>query len=160
MKRFRLPLVLVVAALLIGAAAWTRFDSSDSPSPRATETTTGTLGTKVPTTPAPRASTTVPAPTTTIAADPKAYADALYGYWQRRDRESANKIATDEVVSYLFSRVWRPGDGWTARGCRDAAGSTYCTWIRPKRQLVMQVRNATGALPVLVVAATTSGIAP
>jgi hypothetical protein len=151
MKRFRLPLLLVVAALLIGAAAWTRFDSSDSPLPRATARTTGSPDTNVST--APRASTTVAAPTTTFAADPKAYANALYGYWQHRDRKNAHKIATPEVVGFLFSRYWRAGEGWTAKGCLDKAGSTYCTWTSSERQLVMQVRHAAGGLPALVVTA-------
>jgi hypothetical protein len=72
-------------------------------------------------------------------------------YWTKRDRESAGRIATTAVVTALFRYVWHESGGWTARGCQRAAGSTTCTFARPRRHLVMQVRDATGVVPLQVV---------
>lgn len=100
--------------------------------------------------------TSAPAPTTTIVANPEAYAAALFHDWTVRDRDAANAIATPEAVAYLFARIWHAADGWAFERCQSAAGTTSCTWVRPKRHMVMQVHNATDSLPVLVVSVLTS----
>jgi hypothetical protein len=61
-------------------------------------------------------------------------------------------IATPTAVAKLFSAFWHADAGWIAQGCSSTAGSTYCTWARPKHHLKIQVRNATAGLPLLVVA--------
>jgi hypothetical protein len=98
------------------------------------------------------ATTTVPAPTTTVAANPKAYADALFGYWTRRDHANAVKVASAAVVKRLFlARPWLPSDGWASQGCQTTAGTFTCTWSSPARRFVFQVQSASTGIPLRVV---------
>jgi hypothetical protein len=158
MNRRKLLLSILTLALLGGLSAWSFNASATTGRDRSITTSAGahskTTGAKSPDssksskTSAP---TTLPAPTTTVARNPTAYGLALFGDWMRRDRTGANKIATPAVVHKLFSQIWHAADGWTAQGCSVAAGSTSCAWSHPHRRLVLQVRNATGSLPLLVV---------
>ncbi len=91
------------------------------------------------------------APVTTVAANPHAYVLALFHTWQVRDRHSANTLATPVVVQSLFSQFWHASDGWADKGCQAGAGWSLCTFTKPKRRYVFQVRTATAALPILVV---------
>lgn len=159
MDRSRTLLALVACALF-GLAAWTYSSGSvatgsaagGSPVTAATLPSTSAPPTsnQSPTTQV--APTTVAAPTTTIVADPKAYADALFRYWLGRDRDSADKVAVPAVVKKLWARHPFAGEKFVAQGCQGAAGSTFCTWVSSHRRFVMQVRNTTGGLPVLVIA--------
>jgi hypothetical protein len=98
------------------------------------------------------ATTTVPAPTTTVAANPQAYADALFRYWTSRDRAHAVKVASAAAVRRLFlARPWLQSDGWTSQGCQTTAGSLYCTWVSPARKFVFQVQSASPGVPLQVV---------
>ena len=165
----RLPATLVTLVIcgLVALGAWTYSSGSASvagspvtvaPPPTA-KLGTGKPGTgkkpprvTAPTRTSEAPSTTRAAPVTTVAANPHAYMLALVHDWQHRDRVAANKIAAPAVVNVLFSQVWRASDGWSDKGCQGAAGSSFCTYSRPKRRLVFQVRNATGGLPTFVVA--------
>ena len=159
MDRSRTVLVLVVIGLL-SLAAWTYSSGSIStngaaggPVTSATSPTTSAPGkTSGSTTTQAATPTTAAAPTTTIVADPKAYAYALFRYWIGRDRDAADKVAVPAVVKQLWIRHVNAGEKFAAQGCQGAAGSTFCTWLSSRRRFVMQVRNATGGLPVLVVA--------
>jgi hypothetical protein len=106
----------------------------------------------VTTAPTTAATTTVPSPTTTVAANPQAYADALFRYWTRRDHANAVKVASPAVVQRLFlARAWLATDGWVSRGCQPAPGTLSCTWASPARTFVFQVQSAGAGTPLQVV---------
>jgi hypothetical protein len=125
MNRERLPAVLVTLALL-ALAAWT-YSSGSSP-------VNGALATSTTTT------TTAPAePTTTAATTPTTTATTA----------TTTVVSTTAAVP---STTVTANPQAYATALFRSAGSTFCTWARPKRQMVMQVHNATGGLPILVVA--------
>jgi hypothetical protein len=156
MNRSRMLLALGTLAL-IGLAVWTYSSGSVDNVGSAAGVTATTAGSGSPSTKSPTPtkkqspSTTAPAPTTTVAPNPQAYATALFRYWEERDRAAAGKVATSAVVAQMFAHVWHKDDGWNAQGCRDAAGSTVCTWGKSRRHFVLKVRNPTGTLLPLVV---------
>ena len=94
------------------------------------------------------------APTT-----PEGYAQALYAAWKAGDRNAAAKVASPEAVNQIFQFPYQPiqtnagpQDPYQFRGCEGAAGSTFCTWAgQDNAQIVEQVRNTTGGLPILVI---------
>jgi hypothetical protein len=96
--------------------------------------------------------TTLGGPTTTVVANPESYATALFRYWENRDRISAGAVAAATVVTQLFHRRPFKAEVFTAKGCVAGPASTLCTWTSARRRFVMHVRNATGTLPVLVMA--------
>jgi hypothetical protein len=165
MKPLKVPAVLLTVALLLGLVAWVYVTSPSTSaaadistgsqvSPGSDQTTAPprvkpkTVKPTKPTTP-----TTVAAP---VVQTPQGYANALFGDWTRRDRIAAARVASAAVVTTLFRSFWHATNGWVSQGCTGAAGSTVCTWARTGRHLVMQVRNATAALPLLVVSARVS----
>jgi hypothetical protein len=158
-RRKALQVVLTIVALgALGAWSYSSAPASSALAGASSSTTPG----KSSTTAAPHkkkknghnktSTSTVPSgPTTTVAPNPAAYSTALFGDWKGGDRDSAGKVATAAVVKELFLRPWHSADAWVVTGCQGTAGSTYCTWTSPRRRFVMQVRNATGGLPVLIV---------
>jgi hypothetical protein len=158
MNRSRMLIALATLAL-IGLAVWTYSSGSvdnvgSAAGPAPTSAGSGSAPPTTSRTPSTKKSppTTAPAPTTTIAANPQAYATALFRYWEQRDRDNAAKVATPAVVATMFGHVWHKGDAWMAQGCKGAAGSTSCTWGKTRRHFVLKVRNPTGGMPPLVVA--------
>ena len=160
-KRPPATLVTLVVCGLVTLGAWTYSSgsSSDAGSPvsvtRPTRVRSGT-GKRPHRNSSSRAtsdaaSTTIAAPLTTVAANPHAYALELFRTWQVRDRHAANMVATPEVVRSLFSQFWHAYDGWADKGCQAGSGWSLCTFTRPKRRYVFEVRAATAALPILVI---------
>lgn len=94
------------------------------------------------------------APTT-----PEGYAQALYAAWKAGDRNAAAKVASPEAVNQIFQFAYEPiqtnagpQDPYQFRGCEGAAGSSFCTWAgQDNAQIIEQVRNDTGGLPILVI---------
>ena len=90
---------------------------------------------------------------------PEGYAQALYAAWKAGDRNAAAKVASPDAVNQIFQFAYQPiqtnagpQDPYQFRGCEGAAGSTFCTWAgQDNAQIVEQVRNDTGGLPILVV---------
>jgi hypothetical protein len=142
-RSFQLTMVLILVLILVAAAGLAlvlvlRDDDSDSGS--ATSNTTSPVR-------------TIPLST------PESYAKALYGAWQNGDRKFAAQVASPEAVDQIFQFAYEPiqtnagpQDPYQFRGCEGAAGSTFCTWAgQDNAQIVEQVRNDTGGLPILVV---------
>jgi hypothetical protein len=161
MNRARMLTALVTLSL-VGLAVWT-YSSGSADNLGAAAPPPTTAGSPTPTTTTSRTPTTkqsppttASVPTSTIAPNPQAYATALFGYWAQRDRENAAKVATPLVVAKMFGHVWHKDDGWQAQGCAAVSGATDCTWAKPRRHLVLRVRNPAGGLPPLVVAFTTT----
>ena len=160
MNRRKVVEVVLTVAVLGAVGSWAyssgsstssarSFPTTSTPDPRVLTAPSTKLGPGGPTT---VAATTVPAPTTTVAPNPRAYATALFGYWMRRDRASAFKIASTAVVKKLFlARPWLPSDGWVGQGCQNTAGSLSCTWASPARHFVFQVQSAAAGVPLQVV---------
>jgi hypothetical protein len=90
----------------------------------------------------------VPAPT----ADPQTYAETLFTAWANNDPTAAATVADQAAIDSLFATPSSEAAAYTFSGCEGAAGSIFCTWTRPGAQLAMTVRDASGGLPVQVVA--------
>jgi flagellar basal body-associated protein FliL len=146
-RSFRLTMVLILVLILVATAALAlvlvlRDDDSDSGS--GTSNTTSASA----------------APTT-----PEGYAQALYAAWKAGDRSAAAQVASPEAVNQIFQFAYEPiqtnagpQDPYQFRGCEGAAGSTFCTWAgQDTAQIVEQVRNDTGGLPILVVGVQRQG---
>ena len=56
-------------------------------------------------------------------------------------------MATPEAVTDTFALTYQP---WTFAECSGAAGSTICRYTSPAGELLVQVRNLTGGLPMTV----------
>jgi hypothetical protein len=160
MNRRKIVEVVLTIAVLGAVGAWSYSSGSSSPSSAVSFSTSTNpdpgIGpppsAKLPAGATTSVATTVPAPTTTVVANPQAYANALFGYWTRRDHASATKVASLAVVRRLFSaRPWVQSDGWVGQGCKSTAGSLYCTWVSPARHFVFQVQSAAGGLPLQVI---------
>ncbi len=162
-SRWLIP-IIVIAVVIVGAVALLVLDDSDEQAdgPRST-TTTVTTTTLATTTTASTTTTTAPATTaaTTTTAppaitDPESAARALFSAWQSNDRTAAARAASQTAIDQMFSTAYAAGAGganpWTLQPCGAAAGSLYCTWTTTAgNQIRMQVRTATGGLPIQVI---------
>ena len=157
-------LVAVIIVLLVT-------DNNNKKKPSTTTTTTTTsASTSTTTTTVPPTTTTTVAPTTTTAIaatcpqtqlpnitqnDPQSYAQYFFATWNNNDKQSAENVANQQAISQMFSAPCQAIAGanpYAFQMCDPAAGSTYCTWKTSiGAQIVVQVRNATGGLPVQVV---------
>lgn len=123
-------------------------------------TTSSSSTTAAPTTAAP--TTTAPAPSTTqpypvITQDPQTYAQYLFVAWQNNNQTNAANVASAEAIQQMFAQPYSASAGWQFDNCSAGAGSVYCTWkASAGTQLVMQVRNLTGGLPIQVLGVTRS----
>jgi hypothetical protein len=164
MNRRRIVVVAVVLSLA-WLAVWTYSSGSDATATGASATADGGASAS-PTSHVPKqhpqkqgqgkqqkgVPTTLGGPTTTVVANPQSYATALFRYWETRDRTSAANVAAATVVTQLFHRRPFKAEVFTAKGCVAGPTSTLCTWTSARRRFVLHVRNATGTLPVLVMA--------
>jgi hypothetical protein len=101
-----------------------------------------------------KGSTTTLAPPPNLARTPQAYAAAFVDAWQRQDKTNASRVATTKAVSHLFARRALAKEQLTPTGCHAAGSFTNCTWNTSRRQLVVQVQNASGSTPLRVVGVT------
>jgi hypothetical protein len=76
-----------------------------------------------------------------LPATPDDYATAAFDAWRRGDQEALAQLAKPAVASVLASRAPESPDGWEGPQCEGAAGSTYCTWVRPETQLTIRIAN-------------------
>jgi cytoskeletal protein RodZ len=167
--RRRVGPALVVAASLLGPIALTACSSSTPapptttaagtspgstapattapPATRAPGTTSTTAGSSTTTTAPASTTTTVRPTTTTMPTTAQGFAQALLAAWAAGDREAAAAVATPEAVTDTFALTYQP---WTFAECSGAAGSTICRYTSPAGELLVQVRNLTGGLPMTV----------
>lgn len=117
--------------------------------PLVTATKTETLPTTSPAT-ATTSTSGTPAASPSAPLTPEGTAQAVFDAWQHRDLAAAEQLGEQAAVTELFSRLWRPTDGWLPDGCEGAAGSTYCTWHTSAGRLVLRVRNPGAGMPMVV----------
>ena len=82
----------------------------------------------------------------------------MFQAWTRDDPAGARKEATPQAVKALFARTWHAADGWSFDHCEAAAGSFFCTWVRPGGQLILAGNDNTAlrvtGLPLALTALT------
>ncbi len=155
-----LILLLAIAAAIVIVLVDNGSDEASPPHRTTTSTTRATTSsssattTAVTTTTAGSTSTTVALPT---LGGPETYARYLFAAWQNNDRTSAAKAASSDAVAQMFAQAYQPGTGganpWGGPTCGAAAGSEFCTWkTSAGAQIQIQVRTATGGLPIQVIA--------
>jgi hypothetical protein len=88
----------------------------------------------------PATSATAQAPTV-LPASPVEYATALFESWLRGDQASVDELAQPYVAKVLASRAHHEPAGWQGPQCEGAAGSTFCSWVRPDIALTIRVAN-------------------
>lgn len=150
---------IVVAVIAVLGAGWYFLvrDDSDSPttsstsSSRSSTTSTTAAGDSTTSSTAAGGSSTS---STVPDADPQSYAVALFNAWAAGDQASAASVADQTAIDSLFASPSSEASAYSFSGCQGAAGSIYCTWTRPGGQIAMQVRDATGGLPVQVIGVT------
>jgi hypothetical protein len=125
-----------------------------APTTEASPTTTPAA----PTTAGPPASPTTAAP---VPTDPATLAQALFARWKAGDKDGAERLAEPDAVDTLFAQTFPtvpapggPEDAYVFKNCSGAAGSTICVFDAKNSELQMEVRNATGGLPVTVIGVT------
>jgi hypothetical protein len=74
-------------------------------------------------------------------ATPAEYATAIFAAWRGGDQAVVEDLADPTVAEVLGGRAPEAADGWEGPQCEGAAGSTYCSWVRPETQLVLQIAN-------------------
>jgi hypothetical protein len=140
-------IVVAILALVLVLVLSNNDDTGKTTNPAPTTTNHVTTSTHS------AATTTTTAPTT-----PEGYAQAMYAVWKANDRAAAGRVGSPDAVNQMFAVAYQPVpsasgpvDPYTAKGCGAAAGSIYCTWTTGTgAQIVIQVRNLTGGLPILV----------
>ncbi len=82
-----------------------------------------------------------PPPPAQPSSSPADYAAATFESWVEGDQAGVKERALPAVATMLAARAAEHADGWEAPRCEGAAGSAYCTWVRPEIQLTIQVAN-------------------
>ncbi len=162
--RSRAGLALVVSVGLVGLALAACSDD-DSKQSEGSTTTTTTSTTSTTSTTVPATTTTLPAtttsttpPTSAPGITPEACAQQLFDAWAAGNQSAAPSCASATAVQQLFAESYAPP--YQGPNCQGPAGSVFCTWTGGGGAIVMEVRNATGGLPVEVISVTRTGAEP
>jgi hypothetical protein len=151
--------VALVAVVALALAACSDDDSKQSRG-STTTSTSSTTSTTLPatTTTLPATTTSTAPPTTTPGITPEVCAQQLFDAWAAGNQSAAPSCASATAVQQLFAESYAPP--YQGPNCQGAAGSVFCTWTGGGAAIVMEVRNATGGLPVEVISVTRTGAEP